>query len=122
MKPFLNKPFSPQIKRDTLIQGKHFFEKPYGFYARQLTERVPPEQRLCVLAHGAVVLMMERVEGSGKRSGRAVRGREGRHSVVGQCRVDRRGFVNRSPVGRDETGERRVGRRDRRRGDNRRRG
>lgn len=76
-----------------------------------------PQQRLRVLPHGAVVLVVERVDVAGESSGGGVRCRQRRGGVVRQSRVDRRRFVNRRPVRRDEAGEGRVGRRESRCGD-----
>lgn len=83
----------------------------------KLTERVVPEQRLCVLPHGAVVLLVKRVKGAGESPRRGVRRRQ--RSVVRQRGVDRRGFINRGSVRRDQTFEGRVGRRESRCGDDR---
>lgn len=75
----------------------------------QLTEGVVAQDGVRVIPHGALVLDVERVHGAaegpclGERSGRERRGR-----VVGQCRVDWRGLVDRRPVRRDDAGERRV--------------
>lgn len=56
------------------------------FYARtkaaQLTERVAPQQRLCVLPHGAVVLVVEGVDGAGESPGGGVGCRQRRGGVV----------------------------------------
>lgn len=78
-----------------------------------------PQQRLCVLAHGAVVLVVEGVDGAGESPGGGVRRRQRRSGVVGECRVDRCGFINWRPVRRDETCEGGVGRRESRCGDDR---
>lgn len=77
-----------------------------------------PQQRVRVLPHGAVVLVVERVDGAGKSSRGRVGGGErgGGVVVVGQRRVDRRGLVDRCPVRRDEAREGGVGRREGRRG------
>lgn len=83
----------------------------------ELTERVVPEQRLCVLPHGAVVLLVKWVKRAGESPRRGVRRRQ--RSVVRQRRVDRRGFIDRGSVRRDQTFEGRVGRRESRCGDDR---
>lgn len=63
-----------------------------------------PEQRLCVLPHGAVVLVMERVDGPG-RGVHGGRGGGGGGGVVVVVMVDRRRLVNRCPVRGDKTRE-----------------
>lgn len=70
-----------------------------------LPEGIAPQQSLCVLPHGAVVLVVERVDGAGERPGGGVRRRQRPGGVVRQCRVDWRGFIDRRPVRRDETRE-----------------
>lgn len=85
----------------------------------KLTERVVPQQRLCVLPHGAVVLVVG-VDGSAEGPSGGVRSRcQRRCGMVRQCRVDRCGFINRCPVRWDETCKGGVGRRKSRCGDER---